>query len=134
MVVLSLSPDRHWRHPCVNHTTKATKFWYRGGRHCTAIPVVERLCGAWPAQGGCMGRGSGQSLFSAFPQVGGLHHRYERRAASTVAGDRTCTPVSAWRVVAVYNCVARITSTHNPCMLPPCMLPNSQLWPIFSST
>jgi hypothetical protein len=46
MVVLSLSPDRHWRHPCVNHTTEATKLWYRGGRHCTAIPVVERLCGA----------------------------------------------------------------------------------------
>ena len=26
--------------------TEATKFWHRGGRHCTAIAMAERLCGA----------------------------------------------------------------------------------------
>ena len=43
----------------------------------------------------------------ALPWVGGLHHRYERRAARTVCGNPTCTAVAAPVVVAVRYFVAR---------------------------
>jgi Integrase core domain len=50
----------------------------------------------------------------AFPQVGGLHHRYERRAAWTVCGDQTCTAVAVPGVVAVRNCVSRMQAQSAP--------------------
>jgi hypothetical protein len=37
----------------------------------------------------------------AFPEVGSLHHRYERSVNSF--GDRTGMPVSAWTIVPHYN-------------------------------
>lgn len=63
-----------------------------------------------------MGRGSGQSLFSAFPQVGGLL-RYDVAQREPL---RVTEPAHLFRRGGSF---ARITGTHNPCMLP-----NSQLF------
>ena len=43
-----------------------------------------------------------------------LRHRYQRRAACTVCGDRTCTAVPSPGVVAVRNCVARGLTRSEP--------------------
>jgi hypothetical protein len=118
MVVLSLS------HPCVNHTTEATKFWYRGGRHCTAIPVVERLCGA------CLHRVAVWAEALDNPCLAPSHRWVVCTIATNVAQRellRVTEPAQLFRRGGRcgLQCVARITGTHNPCRLP-----DSQLWPI----
>jgi len=65
----------------------------------------------WRGPSGCQQeRAAGRNL--VWPTVlrrqrHGLHHLYERRAAWTVCGDRTCTAFAAPDVVAVRYCVAR---------------------------
>ena len=69
-----------------------------------------------------MGRGSGQSLFSAFPQVGGLLS-YDVAQREPL---RVTEPAHLFRrggSLRFTIASLEITGTHNPCMLP-----NSQLF------